>query len=167
MGYPLRDKESDGHTFGRRDFGKDRGLRRPQMHKAVCSSCGKDCDLPFKPTGDRPVYCRECFAKNGGGERKESFNRDNRDTRGGRDFPRPAFNKFTPENRPQTQPSPQLNEQLAAINSKLDRLIKLLTPATMATKIEDLQKTVTTADELSKTEKAVVVKKKKSVKKSA
>ncbi|MDH5363405.1 MAG: DNA-directed RNA polymerase [Aigarchaeota archaeon] len=33
------------------------------MHKAVCADCGEECEVPFKPDGTRPVYCRECFAK--------------------------------------------------------------------------------------------------------
>jgi len=28
---------------------------------AVCSHCGRETTLPFKPTQGRPVYCRECF----------------------------------------------------------------------------------------------------------
>jgi CxxC-x17-CxxC domain-containing protein len=28
-----------------------------------CSQCGKDTTVPFKPSGDRPVYCKECFAQ--------------------------------------------------------------------------------------------------------
>jgi len=36
---------------------------RREMHKAVCAECGKECEVPFKPSGSRPVYCRECFAK--------------------------------------------------------------------------------------------------------
>jgi CxxC-x17-CxxC domain-containing protein len=28
---------------------------------AVCSQCGRETTLPFKPTQGRPVYCRECF----------------------------------------------------------------------------------------------------------
>ncbi|MEJ2673485.1 MAG: DNA-directed RNA polymerase [Deltaproteobacteria bacterium] len=32
-------------------------------HKATCAECGKECEVPFKPSGTRPVYCRECFAK--------------------------------------------------------------------------------------------------------
>lgn len=38
------------------------------MHKAVCADCGKTCEVPFKPSGNRPVYCKECFAirKNNG-----------------------------------------------------------------------------------------------------
>jgi CxxC-x17-CxxC domain-containing protein len=29
--------------------------------KTVCSQCGKETTVPFKPTQGRPVYCRECF----------------------------------------------------------------------------------------------------------
>jgi CxxC-x17-CxxC domain-containing protein len=28
---------------------------------AVCSACGKETTVPFKPTQGRPVFCRECF----------------------------------------------------------------------------------------------------------
>jgi CxxC-x17-CxxC domain-containing protein len=34
-----------------------------EMHKAVCSECKKDCEVPFKPTPGKAVLCRECFAK--------------------------------------------------------------------------------------------------------
>ena len=30
---------------------------------AICSGCGKETTLPFRPTQCRPVFCRECFAK--------------------------------------------------------------------------------------------------------
>jgi CxxC-x17-CxxC domain-containing protein len=33
------------------------------LHKAVCADCKKECEVPFRPTGDRPVYCKECFSK--------------------------------------------------------------------------------------------------------
>lgn len=49
-----------------KDFGRgsDRGDRGPrQMHDAVCSECGAACQVPFKPTEGKPVYCRECFSK--------------------------------------------------------------------------------------------------------
>jgi CxxC-x17-CxxC domain-containing protein len=36
---------------------------RKEMTKAVCAECGKECEVPFKPDGSRPVYCRECYAK--------------------------------------------------------------------------------------------------------
>jgi CxxC-x17-CxxC domain-containing protein len=42
------------------------GGRPREFHKAVCSECKKECEVPFKPSGDRPVYCRDCFAKRKG-----------------------------------------------------------------------------------------------------
>jgi ATP-dependent RNA helicase DeaD len=35
----------------------------PKTHKAVCTDCGKKCEVPFKPDPSRPVYCRECYTK--------------------------------------------------------------------------------------------------------
>ena len=34
-----------------------------EMHKIVCSDCGKEDEVPFKPTEGKPVYCRECYKK--------------------------------------------------------------------------------------------------------
>jgi CxxC-x17-CxxC domain-containing protein len=33
------------------------------MHTAICADCKKECSIPFKPSGDRPVYCQECFSR--------------------------------------------------------------------------------------------------------
>ena len=45
--------------------------RRPrEMHKATCGDCGNECEVPFEPRQDKPVYCNECFQKHkpqGGG----------------------------------------------------------------------------------------------------
>ena len=41
--------------------GFNRGPR--EMHKATCSECNKECEVPFKPRDDRPVYCKDCFSK--------------------------------------------------------------------------------------------------------
>jgi len=32
------------------------------MFDAVCAQCGESTTVPFRPRGDRPVYCRSCFA---------------------------------------------------------------------------------------------------------
>jgi CxxC-x17-CxxC domain-containing protein len=37
------------------------------LHPAVCSECGKETQVPFRPTSGKPVYCRECFQKRGSG----------------------------------------------------------------------------------------------------
>lgn len=54
------------------------------VYRATCADCQKACELPFKPSGDRPVYCKECFAKR----------------RAGNNF-KPAF-----VNKPQTSAAP-------------------------------------------------------------
>ena len=28
---------------------------------AVCAACGIETTVPFRPRGDRPVYCRSCY----------------------------------------------------------------------------------------------------------
>lgn len=35
-----------------------------EMHKATCSDCGNECEVPFKPTEGRDVRCMDCFKKN-------------------------------------------------------------------------------------------------------
>lgn len=44
-------------------FGGGYGSGPREMFKAVCADCKKECEVPFKPSGDRPVYCKECFSK--------------------------------------------------------------------------------------------------------
>lgn len=39
------------------------GSEERQMFTVVCAECGQQAEVPFQPRGDRPVYCRECFAK--------------------------------------------------------------------------------------------------------
>jgi CxxC-x17-CxxC domain-containing protein len=47
--------------------GGSRGAR--EMFSATCSSCGKEAQVPFRPSGDKPVYCSDCFQQRGGGSR--------------------------------------------------------------------------------------------------
>jgi len=53
-GYGRSDR---GSRFGRRDD------RPREMFDAKCADCGNECQIPFKPKEDRPVYCNECFQK--------------------------------------------------------------------------------------------------------
>lgn len=46
-------------------YGGGGGAR--EMHPATCAECGKQTEVPFVPTGARPVYCRDCFSRQGGG----------------------------------------------------------------------------------------------------
>ncbi len=45
--------------------GGGRGAR--EMFTATCSSCGQEAQVPFQPSGDKPVYCSSCFQQRGGG----------------------------------------------------------------------------------------------------
>lgn len=39
------------------------GMRQPrEMHNVICAECGKETQVPFRPSGDRPVYCQDCFS---------------------------------------------------------------------------------------------------------
>lgn len=81
------------------------------LHKATCSECGKECEVPFRPTGDKPVYCSDCFAKkraDGDLPPKREFN----------DRPsfRPAPHAHAPHND-------GLNKQITELTTKIDRLV--------------------------------------------
>lgn len=42
-----------------------RGSNAPrEMYPVVCAACGAQTEVPFRPSSDRPVYCRECFNQN-------------------------------------------------------------------------------------------------------
>jgi CxxC-x17-CxxC domain-containing protein len=53
-------KAQSGFGGGRRSGGGGGGGAR-EMFPATCASCGKSCQVPFQPNGDKPVYCSDCF----------------------------------------------------------------------------------------------------------
>lgn len=44
---------------GNNDRSERGGERR--MYSVTCSACGVETEVPFNPSLDRPVYCRNCF----------------------------------------------------------------------------------------------------------
>lgn len=103
--------------FGGRSGGRDGD--RPSMHRAMCSECGNSCEVPFRPTGEKPVYCNDCF-----GSKKAKEDRGDRGDFGSRpprrefnDRPRPSFDK------PANDDSKKL---LMEVISKLDRLTGIM-----------------------------------------
>jgi len=48
---------------GRENRGQGNDFRERRLFKVICAECNKECEVPFKPTGDRPVYCKECFSR--------------------------------------------------------------------------------------------------------
>ena len=56
--------QSGGGSYGGGRSNDAYGARpRREMHDAICGSCGIQTQVPFKPTGERPVYCRDCFQR--------------------------------------------------------------------------------------------------------
>ena len=50
---------SGGGGYSSGGGGYDRGPR--EMFSATCSSCGREAQVPFRPSGEKPVYCSDCF----------------------------------------------------------------------------------------------------------
>ena len=126
-----------GRFSGPKRFDNNRGSRpsdrlgRPAMHSAVCADCGQSCEVPFKPTGDKPVYCSSCFGKKSGFENsrferrdseRPSFNRDDR-----RDSVRPSFNRDERGDRGGLVSHNDNKQQFEMLNAKLDSILRLLT----------------------------------------
>ncbi len=100
---------SGGGSFERRGF-RDRDSRGPaQMHQAVCDNCKRDCEVPFRPTSGKPIFCSNCFEsrREDGGRSRDRFQS------------RPQTNQFT---------GGITKEQFEQLNSKLDKILIMLTP---------------------------------------
>lgn len=170
-----REHRSGGNrNFGRPRFNND----RPDMHQATCSDCGKSCEVPFRPTGSKPVYCSDCFRKNGGsdarGGENRSFGRPRQNGRSndrqmhdavcaqcgkncqipfrptsGRDVfcsscfekqeegsGKPRFDRG--DSQRTTTTAPDVTPQLKEVNAKLDTILRLLRPANPPTAPETI-----------------------------
>ncbi|MDO8662887.1 MAG: hypothetical protein Q7K98_06690 [Candidatus Omnitrophota bacterium] len=86
----------------RRDRGgRENSFRERSFTKAICAECNTECEVPFKPTGDRPIYCKDCFSKRKeggsvGGERgsfKPKFDRSPREDSRPAGRKKPIFRK--------------------------------------------------------------------------
>jgi CxxC-x17-CxxC domain-containing protein len=123
-----------GFGGGRGGFG---GERRPlEMHDVTCDKCHKQCQVPFRPSGDKPVYCSACFESNGGGSRPER--RDSRPS----------------NSQPSISP-----EQINQINAKLDKIIKILNELEVVHEDEEeiLDDEVEDEEEISGSSKKVIL----------
>ena len=64
-GFRGKNSPNRGNFRGRSGGGNFRG-RPTEMHEVICDKCGKKCEVPFKPSRDKPVYCSDCFKKTRG-----------------------------------------------------------------------------------------------------
>ena len=47
----------------RKKFLAKRTSNKQDLFLVVCSKCGEHCEVPFKPSNSRPIYCSNCFKK--------------------------------------------------------------------------------------------------------
>lgn len=127
-------KGGDRGGFKPRFGGSDRG-DRPQMHQATCNECQKACEVPFRPTGERPVYCRDCFSSKNPEQSRDFSPRPARPSFGGGS--RQSFGAPRQDFRREREASPDnsaalrdLTSQVQALGGKLDRLIETLSAKT-------------------------------------
>ncbi|MBI3632432.1 MAG: hypothetical protein HY225_03220 [Candidatus Vogelbacteria bacterium] len=115
------------------NFNRDRGGQggggsfrsdgRKPMFQATCSECNKSCEVPFRPTGDKPVYCKDCFAQKGGGEKRFQDDRFPRKDFGDRSS-RPHFdNNRRPDQQRPVGGGDDIKRLLENMNTKIERLI--------------------------------------------
>ena len=90
---------------------------KPAMNKATCDKCGNSCEVPFKPTGNRPVFCSDCFKKSGNANKSSNSRR-------------PEERNYANDRNKNHE---QFKEQFETLNSKLDRILKMLTTAPQET----------------------------------
>lgn len=75
-----RDREGgSGRSFEKRSYGGAGGAGRSfgggrtggglELFDVTCAQCGTHTQVPFKPTGERPVLCRDCFKGGDSGPR--------------------------------------------------------------------------------------------------
>ena len=140
---------SGGRDGGRPSFRNDSRGGRPErggdteLFKATCSECGKSCEVPFRPTNGKPVFCKDCFASKRNGEERS---------------PRPSYNSPRPSFDNAPRPSADngdIKRQLEGINNKLDRLINAMEGA----KATPAVKKVEVAKPAKKVEIKAVIKK--------
>ncbi len=109
-------------TFG------DKDSRPVVLHPATCASCKKPCEVPFRPNGDKAVYCRDCYAGRAamGGDRSKRKDFRNEE----KPFAPRAFSNST--NTPvgnsfaTNKDNEYLKKQIEIINEKLDKLTALV-----------------------------------------
>ena len=101
--------------------------QKPQMYGATCSQCGKKCEVPFKPSGDRPVLCSDCFNLRKDFPQKDGPRRDTAVYR--KDVPNETARPAQPDSRFE-----DLKRHVEMMNVKLDKVLSLV-QSTSLTKV--------------------------------
>lgn len=109
---------------GRQDF-RPRGERdrNSQMFAATCAECKKSCEVPFRPTDSKPVFCNDCFRSKG-----ESFSGGFKQRDKGSWSDKSPKREYTSHNGASTDNKKidDLKRQIELAHNKLDRLILIV-----------------------------------------
>ncbi|MEZ4195240.1 MAG: CxxC-x17-CxxC domain-containing protein [Candidatus Paceibacterota bacterium] len=135
------------------------------MFSATCSHCNQSCEVPFRPNGDKPVYCSACFGQKSSESSRESNGGGNHFDRGRNNDNRKERTDFTRPSVDRSQSDRELGEikrQLITIEARLNRILDLINPPMPAVKATNAP-AVTINDEVSAIKVAKV---KKAVKKA-
>lgn len=111
---PSWKRDDRGGSSGSRGYHRDGDMGSSMAHDATCADCGKACKVPFKPNGKKPVYCINCFKKEGNAP-ATAAGRDSRS------FGAPREMSADPGAGARV-----LEAQLKAINTKLDAIMEAL-----------------------------------------
>ena len=105
--------------FSKKNWGDRKSNDGPVvLHKAVCSECNKTCEVPFRPTGEKPVYCNNCFNPAGGSFRESKNNNH---------FPKRDFGSrdaYIPRSENGTSNNEAVSKQLEILNTKIEQLAR-------------------------------------------
>ncbi len=123
-----------GGSFGggRERGGTDRFSERRELFPATCSSCHKACEVPFRPSGDKPVFCRDCFANKdqSGGHEFRGGDRSGADAHREYRPQRDAPHRYeTPTPSKESGVLLDVQRQLVSLESKVTRILTLLDTA--------------------------------------
>jgi len=141
-----KEKKYSGNRSGNRGFGQGRDGSNRKMYKVICSDCGKNCEIPFRPTGDKPVFCSDCF-KNKGDNNSRNFRGGSNREHGKRNSQSQFDDKRSHQNNGGRN-AENYKVQFEQLNTKLDKILRVLIPAvseeikeTEALKSKNFQKT--------------------------
>lgn len=125
MSIPFRAKKPFNKKFGGGGGGSrgSRDFEKPMLYKATCAQCNQSCEVPFRPNGRKPVLCSTCFKQDGGG----SFDSARKPWEKSYDKPM-SFdrNERSSDRNERSSGSNSTQDQLNAMNTKLDTILKLL-----------------------------------------
>lgn len=113
------ERNRDDRSFGRGNYGETH-LGPKAMYPATCNKCGRDCQVPFRPNGRKPVLCSDCFRDANATYTQRT---DDRFTQ----RQNPSF-RSSPKESNKDNNYPAYKEQFEALNSKLDKILSILTP---------------------------------------